>query len=125
MTTDTPFVVYSAAKAITATVVHLLVERGDVELDAPVAEYITGYERHGKGDVTVAHVLAHRAGVPNLPPDAFDLDRSATGSSWSSCSATRIRPARRARSSPTTRSRAGSSSARSCAAQPAATSGRS
>ena len=25
--------------------------------------------------MTVAHVLAHRAGVPNLPPDAFDLDR--------------------------------------------------
>ena len=40
-----------------------------------MAEYIPGYERHGKDDVTVAHVLAHRAGVPNLPPDAFDLDR--------------------------------------------------
>ncbi len=75
VTTDTPFVVYSAAKAITATVVHLLIERGEVRLDAPVAEYIPGYERHGKDSVTVAHVLAHRAGVPNLPPDAFDLDR--------------------------------------------------
>ncbi|WP_252279076.1 serine hydrolase, partial [Mycobacterium tuberculosis] len=28
VTTDTPFCVYSAAKAITATVVHMLVERG-------------------------------------------------------------------------------------------------
>ena len=74
-TTETPFVVYSAAKAVTATVVHLLIERGQIRLDKPVAEYIPGYERHGKGEITVGHVLAHRAGVPNLPREAFVLDR--------------------------------------------------
>ncbi|CAN5594236.1 lipase LipE [soil metagenome] len=75
VTTRTPFIVYSAAKAITATVVHMLVERGEIRLEAPIAEYIPGYERHGKEGITVGHVLAHRAGVPNLPGDAFDLDR--------------------------------------------------
>jgi CubicO group peptidase (beta-lactamase class C family) len=73
-TTDTPFVVYSAAKAITAFVVHLLIDRGIVRLDAPVAEYIPGYEQNGKGDITVGHVLAHRAGVPNLPSEALELE---------------------------------------------------
>ena len=30
--------------------------------------YIPGYEANGKGKITIGHVLAHRAGVPNLPP---------------------------------------------------------
>ena len=40
-----------------------------------MCEYIPGYERHGKEGITVAHVLSHRAGVPNLPREALDLDR--------------------------------------------------
>lgn len=75
VTTDTPFVVYSTAKAITAFAIHGLIERGLVDLDEPVCSYIPGYERHGKEGITVGHVLAHRAGVPNLPREAFDLER--------------------------------------------------
>ena len=76
-TTDTPFVVYSAAKAVTAFVVHTLIDRGLIEIDAPIAEYIPEYERNDKGGITVGHVLAHRSGVPNLPKEAGDLDRMA------------------------------------------------
>jgi CubicO group peptidase (beta-lactamase class C family) len=75
-TPDTPFLIYSGAKAITAFVVHMLHGRGLLNIHAPVCEYIPGYERNGKQDITVGHVLAHRAGVPNLPPEAFDLDRA-------------------------------------------------
>ena len=75
-TPDTPFVIYSGSKAITAFVVHLLHERGELDIEDPVCRYIPGYERHGKGEITIAHVLAHRAGVPNLPKEAFDLDRA-------------------------------------------------
>src|SRR5271156_4381987 len=46
--TDTPFCVYSSAKAITATVVHMLVERGQLSLDDRVCEYIQTYTSHGK-----------------------------------------------------------------------------
>ena len=74
-TTGTPFVVYSAAKAVTAFVVHMLIDRGLIEIDAPDCRYIPGYERHDKGGITIGHVLAHRAGVPNLPDEARDLDR--------------------------------------------------
>lgn len=73
-TVDTPFCVYSTSKAITAFLVHKLVERGVVDTETPVADYIPGYEKNGKHAVTVGHVLAHRAGVPNLPASALDLD---------------------------------------------------
>ena len=75
VTVDTPFCVYSASKAITAFVVHKMVERGLLQLDDPVADYIPGYERHRKHRITIGQVLAHRAGVPNLPGDALDLDK--------------------------------------------------
>jgi CubicO group peptidase (beta-lactamase class C family) len=74
-TPETPFLVYSASKAITAFVVHMLHERGALDIGLPVADYIPGYERHDKGEITVGHVLAHRAGVPNLPREAMDLER--------------------------------------------------
>ena len=73
---ETPFLIYSGSKAITAFVVHLLHERGALDIHDRVCEYIDGYERHDKGDITIAHVLAHRAGVPNLPREAFDLDNA-------------------------------------------------
>ena len=75
-TPQTPFLIYSGAKAITAFVVHLLHERGSLDIFKPVAEYIPEYARNGKEGITIAHVLAHRAGVPNLPREAFDLDRA-------------------------------------------------
>jgi CubicO group peptidase (beta-lactamase class C family) len=75
-TPQTPFVIYSGSKAITAFVVHLLHERGALDIERRVCEYIPGYEEHGKSDITIAHVLSHRAGVPNLPREAFDLARA-------------------------------------------------
>ena len=64
VTTDTPFCVYSAAKGITATVVHMLVERGVFSLDDRVCQYIPTYTSHGKDRTTIRHALTHRAGVP-------------------------------------------------------------
>jgi CubicO group peptidase (beta-lactamase class C family) len=75
-TPGTPFLIYSGSKAITAFVVHMLHERGALDIEDPVAKYIQGYDVHGKGEITIAHVLSHRAGVPNLPKEAFDLDRA-------------------------------------------------
>jgi CubicO group peptidase (beta-lactamase class C family) len=73
-TPATPFCVYSSSKAITAFVVHKLCERGVIALDDPVAQHIPGYERHGKDNITIGHVLAHRAGVPNLPREVLSLE---------------------------------------------------
>jgi CubicO group peptidase (beta-lactamase class C family) len=72
--TNTPFCVYSTSKAVTALVVHMLAERGALSIDDRVADHIPEYARHGKGEITIGHVLAHRAGVASLPRDALDLD---------------------------------------------------
>jgi CubicO group peptidase (beta-lactamase class C family) len=71
---ETPFTIFSASKAITAVVAHLLDERGLIHLGDRVCEYIPEYAKHGKEAITIAHVLSHRAGVPNLPGEVLDLD---------------------------------------------------
>jgi CubicO group peptidase (beta-lactamase class C family) len=73
-TPDTPFCVFSASKAVTAMVVHKLHERGLLDISDRVAEYIPEYAVHGKESTTIAHVLAHRAGVPTLPRAALDIE---------------------------------------------------
>jgi CubicO group peptidase (beta-lactamase class C family) len=73
-TPATPHVIFSASKAMTACVAHLLDQQGKIHIDDPIAEYIPEYSRHGKGGITIAHVLSHKGGVPNLPSEAFELD---------------------------------------------------
>lgn len=75
VSTDTPFCVYSAAKAITTTVVHMLVERGALSLDARVCDYLPSYTGHGKERTTVRHVMTHSAGVPFATGPRPDLKR--------------------------------------------------
>ena len=75
VTTDTPFCVYSAAKAISTTVVHMLVERGHFSLDDRVSDYLPGYASHGKDRTTIRHVLTHSAGVPFATGPRPDLRR--------------------------------------------------
>ena len=75
VSTTTPFCVYSAAKAITTTVVHRLVERGELDLDARVCDYLPSYTGHGKERTTVRHVMTHSAGVPFATGPRPDLKR--------------------------------------------------
>ena len=75
VTTTTPFCVYSAAKAISTTVVHMLVERGAFRLDDRVCDYLPGYTSHGKHRTTIRHVMTHSAGVPFATGPRPDLRR--------------------------------------------------
>jgi CubicO group peptidase (beta-lactamase class C family) len=72
-TPTTPHVIFSTSKAMTSMLAHILDERGVIHVGDRVAEYIPEYAKHGKEAITIAHVLSHRGGVPNLPPEAFDL----------------------------------------------------
>ena len=73
-TPETPYCVFSTSKGVTAMVVHKLQERGLLDIADRVAEYVPEYAQHGKGATTIAHVLAHRAGVPTLPRRMLELD---------------------------------------------------
>ncbi|MEV5895356.1 serine hydrolase domain-containing protein [Nonomuraea fuscirosea] len=61
---DTPAFAYSCTKAITAAVLLRLVERGLVDVRAPVAAYWPEFAAAGKEAVTVEHLLSHQAGLP-------------------------------------------------------------
>jgi CubicO group peptidase (beta-lactamase class C family) len=65
----TVFYNFSIVKGATATVVHLLAERGRFGYDTPVAELWPEFAAHGKQAVTVRQVLDHTAGVPGIPLD--------------------------------------------------------
>jgi len=73
VTPETPFNVFSASKPMAAMVIHLLDQRHLLHLDDPVCEYIPEFCEHGKGWITIRHVLTHRAGVPVIPEAALDL----------------------------------------------------
>ncbi|WP_046320449.1 lipase LipE [Mycobacterium sp. UM_Kg1] len=73
---DTPFCVYSTAKAITSTVMHMLAERGAFALDDKVCDYLPGYTSHGKHRTTIRHVMTHSAGVPFATGPKPDLNRA-------------------------------------------------
>ncbi|MBW1879192.1 MAG: beta-lactamase family protein [Deltaproteobacteria bacterium] len=64
---ETPFCIFSASKAITAIVIHMLDERGFLNVGDRVADYIPEFGQHGKEWVTIRHVLTHRAGIPSVP----------------------------------------------------------
>lgn len=61
---DALFWIFSAGKPYTAMLVHLLAERGVLSLDDPVARWWPEFAQHGKGGITIRHVLQHRAGLP-------------------------------------------------------------
>jgi CubicO group peptidase (beta-lactamase class C family) len=63
----TPICQFSASKAVTALLIHLLVERGAINLNDPVSHYIPEFGAHGKTDITIFHVLSHRSGFPVVP----------------------------------------------------------
>ena len=73
VTTGTPFRIYSASKAVTAMVVHLLDDRGLLHIDDRVCDYLPEFSDGAKSAITIAHVLCHRAGNPNVPRGAMDL----------------------------------------------------
>lgn len=73
VTPETPFNVFSASKPMAAMLIHLLDQRHLLHLDDPVCEYIPEFAAHGKGWVTIRHVLTHRAGIPVIPDAALNL----------------------------------------------------
>jgi CubicO group peptidase (beta-lactamase class C family) len=63
---DTVAVVFSTTKGTTAICAHILVERGLLDLDAPVAEYWPEFAAGGKRELRVRWLLSHQAGLPTI-----------------------------------------------------------
>lgn len=69
VTPDTLFNVFSVSKAVTATALHIQVERGYLDYDDRISTYWPEFAQNGKEAATVRHALTHRVGVPQMPAD--------------------------------------------------------
>jgi CubicO group peptidase (beta-lactamase class C family) len=61
---DTLVNVYSVGKGVLATLTLMLVERGLLALDKPVADLWPEFGAEGKGGITLRTLMAHRGGLP-------------------------------------------------------------
>lgn len=71
---DTICNVWSTTKTMAATVMLMLADRGELDLDAPVGDYWPEFKANGKEGVLVRHVLAHTAGLPGFAPTIAPVD---------------------------------------------------
>lgn len=79
---DTLTNVWSATKGITAIAANQLADRGELDLDAPVATYWPEFAAAGKAEIPVRWLLSHRSGVtgvalehPLTATDLYDWER--------------------------------------------------
>ncbi|MGE5589882.1 MAG: serine hydrolase [Bacillota bacterium] len=68
MRPDTIFDMASVSKLFTSTAAMQLVERGLINLDDPVANYIPAFAANGKEAVTIRQLLTHTSGFPAWLP---------------------------------------------------------
>jgi len=69
---ETVFLLASISKPVTVCALMLLVERGRVLLDEPVATYLPGISNK---QIRVRHLLSHTSGLPDMLPENTDLRR--------------------------------------------------
>src|SRR5690348_6346122 len=60
---DTIVHTFSSIKTMTALCALILADRGEVDLDAPVAKYWPEFAAAGKGEIRVRHVVSHTSGL--------------------------------------------------------------
>lgn len=64
---NTPICMFSASKAVSAILMHLLAEQGKVNLLDPVSYYLPAFSAKGKGSITLLQLLTHRSGIAKVP----------------------------------------------------------
>jgi len=68
-TPDSHYLLWSTTKPAVALAVLSLVEEGAVSLDDRVSETLPEFGCNGKETATLAHLLTHRGGFPDNPPE--------------------------------------------------------
>ncbi len=66
--------VWSSTKTVTSLAALMLVDRGELDVGAPVARYWPEFAAQGKQDVLVRHVMSHASGVSGLEQPAVVED---------------------------------------------------
>jgi len=63
---DTLTNVWSTTKPMTSLCAHILMDRGELDPDAPVARYWPQFAAGGKADITIRSVMSHQSGLTGL-----------------------------------------------------------
>ena len=66
--------VWSTTKTVTSLAALILVDRGELDVDAPVARYWPDFAAQGKQDIPVRYLLSHSSGVSGLDQPAVVQD---------------------------------------------------
>ena len=73
--------VWSSTKTVTSLAALMLADRGELDVDAPVARYWPEFAAAGKQDVRVRHLMSHSSGVsaldqPAVVEDLYDWQKA-------------------------------------------------
>ncbi|MGP9022455.1 serine hydrolase domain-containing protein [Streptomyces sp. BR1] len=60
---------WSTGKGVAAALVAVLVDKGVLDYDTPIAAHWPEFAANGKDRITLGQLLSHSAGLPQLPPD--------------------------------------------------------
>ena len=72
---DTMAASFSTTKGIASTLVHIMADRGQLDYEAPVADYWPEFAQAGKGSITIRHVLSHQSGLYHIRQMIDDATR--------------------------------------------------
>jgi len=72
---DLPFLLASPTKPMTASAVLWLRDRRALALTDPVKKYLPAFDGDQRGGVTIAHLLTHTSGLPDMLPENTELRR--------------------------------------------------
>jgi CubicO group peptidase (beta-lactamase class C family) len=77
---DTLTNVWSTTKAMTSLCAHVLIDRGELDQDAPVARYWPEFAAGGKAEIPVRWIMGHKSGltglsVPASVEDYYDWEK--------------------------------------------------
>lgn len=63
---ETMNVIMSCSKGVTSLCGNMLIDRGELDPDAPIAHYWAEFAQHGKGDIPVRMAFNHQSGVAHV-----------------------------------------------------------
>jgi uncharacterized protein YbbC (DUF1343 family)/CubicO group peptidase (beta-lactamase class C family) len=81
MTRDTLFDMASLTKPVaTATSVMILIDEGKIRLSDRIVKYLPEFDNHGKGRITIEHLLRHRTGL--TPDNSINDYKNGPDEAW-------------------------------------------
>ena len=71
--TQTPVLIWSATKGLASACLLHALSRQNISVERRVVDFWPEYDRNGKGQTTLLHVLSHQAGQPALRDDSISV----------------------------------------------------